>query len=317
MAPEQWRFEHATAATDIYALGIMAYEMLAGSRPFAGPDFREQHLHEIPATLQGVLAGTAALVAECLQKSPEARPPASDVARRLEASQGQPTRSGLGRLQQAHHDEVAQRASEQRRASQDETRRERHNRLFEDARRSFATIADALYDDFVQAAPSIVRTSTNRDLWVLQLGDATLRLSEPLRHSEPEGQLPFEVVAYAELSLEGRGSYDYRGRSHSLWYCDAAEMGRFSWYELAFMETLSGGGSTKPFALGPGEGAIAFSHVMGTKQLARSLYRLVPGELDDFIIRWGDWLAAAYAGTLSSPLQLPEETIVRNYRSAR
>jgi len=35
MAPEQLR-GHATAASDQYALGVLAYEWLAGSRPFSG-----------------------------------------------------------------------------------------------------------------------------------------------------------------------------------------------------------------------------------------------------------------------------------------
>jgi eukaryotic-like serine/threonine-protein kinase len=46
-----WRAERAASAADVYALGVMAFEMLSGRRPFPGPgfeDYREQHLHAEP-----------------------------------------------------------------------------------------------------------------------------------------------------------------------------------------------------------------------------------------------------------------------------
>jgi eukaryotic-like serine/threonine-protein kinase len=219
-APEQWRFERATAATDIYALGIMAYEMLAGARPFAGPDFREQHFHEVASTLTGIPGPLSALVAQRLYKTPGSRPSASDVAVRLASMAGQGIRPGLGRLQQANTDAVRQRADEQSRASHAQTAKERDAQLFEDARRSLTAIGEELQTALVQAAGHIIRTTPSGDLWALKLGNATLMLSQPVQGAQAAAQLPSDVVAVADLALTGRGTHGYRGRSHSLWYCD-------------------------------------------------------------------------------------------------
>ncbi|GKQ38474.1 hypothetical protein ALMP_50050 [Streptomyces sp. A012304] len=48
MAPESWNNQRATSASDIYALGVLAYALLEGTPPFTGPyehDFQDQHLH--------------------------------------------------------------------------------------------------------------------------------------------------------------------------------------------------------------------------------------------------------------------------------
>ena len=75
-APERWRQERATAASDVYSFGIVAFEMLAGHRPFPGPapdDFRDQHLHRDASPLGNVAPALASLVAECLFKAPGSR----------------------------------------------------------------------------------------------------------------------------------------------------------------------------------------------------------------------------------------------------
>src|SRR5438874_1018219 len=80
LAPEQAGSGKITPATDVYALGVLLYEMLAGQRPFAGEGFVQvimQHLHrEAPSLADlnpAVTPALAALVARALAKDPAAR----------------------------------------------------------------------------------------------------------------------------------------------------------------------------------------------------------------------------------------------------
>jgi tetratricopeptide (TPR) repeat protein len=89
MAPELWLGTPASAASDIYALGVILYEMIAGEKPFA--DARSQRLltpRPSPPSLhaRNIDKRWDAAVAKCLDPSPDARPrDAMEVLRLLEA----------------------------------------------------------------------------------------------------------------------------------------------------------------------------------------------------------------------------------------
>jgi serine/threonine protein kinase len=119
-APERWRAERATSAVDVYAFGVIAFEMLSGKRPFAGPDFhdyREQHLHAEPPTLTAGTSSLKGIVTESLFKASGARPSPANLLARLKRSLEQRP-AGLAKLSEAHLGEMARQSESDRLASE-------------------------------------------------------------------------------------------------------------------------------------------------------------------------------------------------------
>lgn len=89
LSPEQAIGKAATPASDIYALGIVAYEALVGNRPFTGPtavDIAVAHVNQTVPPLPPEIEPTlSALVMRMLAKDPEERPrSAASLARVLD-----------------------------------------------------------------------------------------------------------------------------------------------------------------------------------------------------------------------------------------
>jgi len=93
MAPEQWRGEPVDGRADLYALGIMLFELCAGAPPYASPSVAgllELHLRgPVPALgdrVPGLPRELGALVARLMAKRREDRPAsAAEVVEGLKA----------------------------------------------------------------------------------------------------------------------------------------------------------------------------------------------------------------------------------------
>jgi serine/threonine protein kinase len=90
MAPEQIRGEPVTPATDVYALGCVAWECLSGAPLFGDResiDAMFAHLHDAPpdpcATRPDVPASVGTVVLHALAKLPDDRPPTALTFARL------------------------------------------------------------------------------------------------------------------------------------------------------------------------------------------------------------------------------------------
>ena len=326
-APERWRGERATAATDVYSLGVIAYELLSGSRPFAGPaphDFREQHLHSRPPSLGDVPVPLGALIDECLYKGPQARPTPANVLARLSGIQELAPSGGLARLQEAHRAEVARLGEIARHASEHRSEADRRAALFEAADAGFKRIAGTLERMVSEAAPAATVEPRRDSGWCIRLNAAELELAPPRMTSEsPWGswQPPaFEVIAHAGVGIRIPPVRDqYAGRCHSLWFCDARDAGNFQWFETAFMISplSSKRGVQNPFALDPGtEAAKALWMGVAEFEVAWPFTLLNIGDLQDFVDRWASWFADAAQGRLQHPGTMPERPAEGSWRRA-
>jgi hypothetical protein len=317
-APERWRHERATKATDVYSLGVMAHEMLAGDLPFGGPDtadFRDQHLHRDAPVLAMAPASLAGLVTECLFKDPGARPTAANVLVRL-GRMSEPPSPGAAALQAANAAAQAAAAVEQGRISAATSDGERREALLAAARQTFGVIGTRLRQAVTDNASAATADpkSTPED-WSFSLGAASFGVDPPKKTAPmPWGNATwapaFTVIAHAAIGVSFEADpYGYRGRTHSLWYCDAQQEGVFRWFETAFMvmPMINKRFAQEPFQFEPSESAgKALWNGVAEWQVAWPFTPIDQGDDVDFVERWITWFGLAADRKLHHPSSMPE-----------
>lgn len=320
-APEQWRLQRATGTADIYALGIVAYELIVGQTPFATHgDFQDAHLHA-PVPASNAPGKLHYLIEGCLSKAPQTRPTPAEFRKQLQLSLKSAVGAGLSALENANQSLARTKIDLARKASEAKTEAERRAAMAKSAAHNYERLSGELLSTFTDSAGlGEVKVGQN-GAWALQLGKARLEMSAPRSVPQADSELGFEVISCASISLSQPRDYrGYEGRSHSLWYGDIQAQGLFQWYETAFIGSIMTRGSqpsSHPYALAAGPASVESIRgggMTGHNQIAWPFTEVDIFDLDEFVQRWAGWLAEAYEGKLRSPSRLPEKQAHGSWR---
>jgi serine/threonine-protein kinase len=312
-APEQWREERATHATDVYALGVMAYEMLAGVLPFEGPaaeDFRNQHLHSIAPRLQGTSPRFASLIDLMLMKAPDARP---DIPRLTQMLNGissssmadQAPSPGLKALAEAGSEETAKLAMAAATREQESSAREDRSHLASSALELHSRILGEFFNQMRAQVPAARFAPPHFEV---SLGSAQL-LCERLQPTViPPDAFPrsgWDVITGAYIIVKQSAPNPYEW-SASLWYSDLGKRSGYRWWEVTYMVFTQTSRAFQPFHLSDfAEADSAAGPGIGRYQLAAKPKAIDDDGLQAFCDRWATLLAKANKGELTRPTRLP------------
>lgn len=325
-APEQWRGEHAGPPTDVYALGVMAFELFEGRLPFGDSQdtLRDSHLGTLPPRMQ-VGSVLESLVHECLHKRPEVRPTAANLVVRLARAEERAAAHGWEVVAAANVAQQRRLAEAELAEAQEEAEYERRKELFEAAAAQWANLSGDFRDRFDELLPTAGIKPMLGGSWHAELNNALFALSYPQFVSEHTRQVPFDIIATVAVTAKYTSHQiadekGWLGRSHGLYYADAFDKSNYRWFEMAFMypdERRPAKPSVEPYGVQEMHDYglhAALNDVQGLRQLAWPVTPLDSSDHDGFIQRWLTWFAQASMGQLERPDHLPEHPIVRNWR---
>ena len=309
-APEQWRLERATKATDIYAFGCIAFALVTGHPPFPSGDFRKRHLLEEPAR-PPASPRLQQLISLCLRKHPNARPSIESILKQLDGLTSSTSHSGIAAAGADIAQTEAEREAERHRK---QTKQEARHELAKDGIKSLESIMEMMFEAIERDAP-IARRVANQGI---ELGDGLLHFEIPFPLL-PEDAFPNSkknIICGALISIQQRVSH-YQGRAANLWFSEIS-LNEFRWMEVPYfswggrleLEMGRAGVNLEPFGIRQASDLIhvdyAMSPVMHSVQEAAKPV-LIDGEhTQDFIDRWLNRLALASKKALQRPMSLPE-----------
>ena len=313
-APEQWKGERSSSATDIYAVGCIIHALFTGSPPFIGSldDIREGHLHGVPEPLRELPPRFSAFVSHMLRKPPNARPTLerclnvlSDIDLAI-----YPSLTSSPVIDLAVEQVAKREAEEEAKAQAASTLRKERQDLFIEAKLTLTQLNNSLFRRLREVSESVRVLSNSR----LAFGEATLDFSgspESLvdSHFINKPLYPrtgWDVLGWSIIRIQSRRpSYAW---SASLLYVDKHDGNGYRWYEVAFWTFgKHQSPNEEPYAL---EGYsqdidLACSHGMHSIAVAYGPLPIDSEDEESFHRRWLHLAAKAAIGDLMRPGSMP------------
>jgi eukaryotic-like serine/threonine-protein kinase len=298
-APECWRGEAETAQTDIYALGITAFEILMGFRPFQGASIQKQHLNDKVPPMTGTSSPLNSYIMVCLSKLAEARPLPGLLLRWLERlANPLGSAADMSMLHEANMAEIIRVDRKARQAQEERERTERHAKLLRLAVEQWQKLSDTLRLAILDNASQCELVRDNNQGWKVRLSGASLHFNTLRERSSFNNKLPFEVIAYCEVGVDG-GSEPTRF-THSLWFCNEHAGSHYAWHEVAFITTDPPVDSPIPFATEPdshvARSALCDQPYPRSHAMAFPFTPIDVGDIDDFVSRWATFFGSTAQG---------------------
>jgi len=236
-APEQWRSERATHATDIYALGCIAFCLLAGNPPFR-TNYSEEHQKAPVPQFTCSDSRLRSLISFMLRKMPESRPPLSRVHELLNGIVEKPqirsqsdSFSALAAAGAKVAEREQQREAEELAALEEQNRR---NRLAQHAREILLENIERLWGKIHHYAPAAKRFQGYQ--FYVELGDVILQIQiDNTGRAIPtdwERHSGWDAVTTSYFSFTQRNP-NFLWNS-SLWYAKLKGKQEYRWYEIGY-----------------------------------------------------------------------------------
>lgn len=311
-APEQWRLERATHATDIYALGCIAFCLLEGNPPFKkNPQY--EHQNDPVPSFSCVEPRLSTLVNMCLRKIDSSRPSLSRVHSILmeivDNPQTNNNPSALVNLAVVAAHVSSKEQESQARLATESAKRDSRLALGNSAYAILADNIERLWGKIHSQAANAKRNNRGvRGDFECQLGIGKLLINLSNKSVLEPGifiNSGWDVVAHTQIMVDQQLPH-YRW-SASLWFTKLKGGSDYRWYETSYWRPWRRSGNEfEPHAENPGSDAdFAASHIMHSVNLAFGPIEIDDERENDFHDRWIWLLSKAATGELRSPSRLP------------